>query len=154
MRALMTTGAWIVVGLVSVAAQMSDEALLARTFDQYVAAYNKADAKAVSEFYAEDAVRNFGDDMIIGRAEISRRIEETFSGRPDDTTLALTRDGIKFVAPDVAVVHGTFEVVIGIAPPIRGHFMRTMSKQDGRWLIVGMHTYSYRTPPANEPSDG
>ena len=112
------------------------------------------DARALSAFYTEDAVRNFGGEIAIGRGEIQRRMEEIFSGRPKGTKLTLIRDGVRFVTPDVAVVHGNFEVAPGVAPPIKGHFLRTMVKRDGRWLIVAIQTFSYRTPPATEPSDG
>ena len=143
MRALIAGLASITVMVMPVPMQAQDEAALARTFDEYVHEYNDGDARAVAAFYDTDAVRNFGDD---------RRIAENFAGRPKDTTLTLLRDRVRFLTPDVAVVHGTFEFAVGVAPPIKGHFQRTMIKREGMWLIAALQTFSYRQPPADEPS--
>ena len=152
MRALIAGLASITVMVMPVPMQAQDEAALARTFDEYVHEYNDGDARAVAAFYDTDAVRNFGDDIVIGREQIQRRIAENFAGRPKDTTLTLLRDRVRFLTPDVAVVHGTFEFAVGVAPPIKGHFQRTMIKREGMWLIAALQTFSYRQPPADEPS--
>ncbi len=56
--------------------------------------------------------------------------------------LTMQPSDIRFIRPDVAVVHTTFEVIGQRTrsgqemPPRRGHQFRVMTKEQGRWVIA------------------
>ena len=79
------------------------------------------------------------------RAEIERMFadEHGASGLFRSSTIKETVDRIRFVKPDVAVVHGTWQTTGAIGPqgaPMSpspsGHFMLVFVKQGSQWKIA------------------
>src|SRR4051812_7034214 len=96
----------------SLAADSPDEpAAIRKRVEEYVAAYNKHDAKALGDLYAEDAVylnRETGQP-IEGRPAIAAMFDEMFKDG-EAASLGVTVQSIRLITPDVAIEDGTAEI--------------------------------------------
>jgi uncharacterized protein (TIGR02246 family) len=102
----------------------------------FAAAWAKGDAQAVAGHYTQDAVRiGTSQDTQTGRAAIQKYFADTLSGPSKGSKILLKAVGTKMLSPDVAVVHGTFDIT---GPGARsGRFMNTLVRtpQSG-WLVA------------------
>jgi uncharacterized protein (TIGR02246 family) len=108
----------------------------------YAEAWNVHNAKLLSVLFTEDA--DFVMVMGIwlkGREEIERDHAELFSTVMRKSRLTFTDTKIKFLKPDIAITHNTWELVGQITPfaeelPIRsGILSSVMIEQNGKWRI-------------------
>jgi len=127
------------------AGRTGDETAIRSQFDQFNAAWNKADAKAMGQFFSDDAdyissTGQRGD----GRAGIEKILAEQFAGVYKGASIKLTITSIRFLKPDVALANGTFEISglqspDGKALPVRkGLSTNVMVKQGDKWLITAL----------------
>ena len=108
--------------------------------DQYSAAFNKADAKAIVALYAPAATRLGPDGQLItGHAAIEKAYVDGFAGALKGTKLTLQQGQTQAVTPDVKVMEGRFSVDGGIAP-LKGRYVNTIVRQGGRWLLASVVT--------------
>ena len=111
--------------------------------EEWVAAYNKGDAKAVAEIFASDA------DYIrpSGRVTHGRpKIKNTFRGflsRSKEVWLKTGSDLVRFLKPDIAIVHGRWEM---LRPEGRGRYTAVCVKQEGKWQLLQL-ARSVSPPP-------
>jgi uncharacterized protein (TIGR02246 family) len=110
--------------------------------NSYAKAWNFYNARALSALFSEDA--DFVMVMGIwlrGREEIERNHAELFSTVMRNSCLSFTDTKIKFLKPDIAIVHITWEIVGQVTPfgeqlPLRlGILSCVMMEQDGKWKI-------------------
>src|SRR5262249_14189138 len=112
---------------------------------EFAAAWNKADAKAMAQFFAEDAdyISSTGQKGN-GRADIEKILAEQFAGAYKGGTIKITTASIRFLKPDVALSNGTFEIsglqgADGKALPVRrGLSTNVFVKQGDKWLIAAL----------------
>ena len=128
----------IVVTSVALGAQKPDPDAQ-KIADAYVAAFNKADAKAVAALYAAEATRLGPDGQLVaGRAAIEKSYVDAFAGPLKGGKLTLTPGRSHAVTPDVKVIEGRFDVA-GPAP-VKGRYANTLVKQGGNWLLGSVVT--------------
>jgi uncharacterized protein (TIGR02246 family) len=141
------------------AGRADDEAAIRRQIDQFAAAWNKADAKAVAQFFADDGdyVSSTGQKGE-GRTGIEKVLSEQFAGVFKGATLKTTITAIRFLKPDVAIVNGAFEVSGMKGPdgkelPVRkGLSTNILAKQGDKWLIAALRGMVPATGPGRTTS--
>lgn len=115
----------------------------------YVAAFNNHNADALTSLFAEKA--DFVDprgEWSEGRAMIAERIGRAFSGYFRNVRMTEDTSTIKFISPDIAVIHYQWTISGQINPdgsigePFHGITIFVGKREDGQWLIEsGQVTY-------------
>jgi uncharacterized protein (TIGR02246 family) len=113
----------------------ADERALREFHRQFVAAYNKGDATAVTAFYAPDAdFIGFRGDTYHGRAEIRQRTVN-FLAQSGDAKLKSQFGSLRFITPDVAIADRDEALTPAAdAGPSGVHATVVYVKRDGKWL--------------------
>ena len=108
--------------------------------DAFVAAWNKADAKALAALHAEDAIRASPQgDMIVGRAAIEQGFAAAFAAELKGSTITVNSVNQRSIGPDLVVATGTWQLKGGNPPAgaaTQGTYLNTMVRQGGRWVIA------------------
>lgn len=124
----------------------SEEALIRSAVANYVAAFNRGDAKALAAFWSPDAVYTnpVSGEQATGREEIEKQFSGIFSDSQGLTLEAQTLS-IEFVSPSVAVEQGIAKVKRageeadgdGDAeePAEASEYSAVYIKRDGQWLL-------------------
>lgn len=107
---------------------------------QYLAAFNKADTKAIAAMYKSDALRVTPDGQLFtGRAAIEQNYVASFQGPFKGAKLTLQTGGSQMLGPDVGLMEGTYEVT-GSGAPIRGRYVNTLVREGGKWMLASVVT--------------
>ncbi|MBY0488838.1 MAG: SgcJ/EcaC family oxidoreductase [Gemmatimonadaceae bacterium] len=127
----------------------ADEAAVNKIATDYVAAWAKADAKAIAGLHTADAVIVGGDGAVSsGRAAIEKAVAANFAGMFKGTTLKVMPAGTRQLAPNVAGAHGTWEVSAGGKVVASGHFVSTDVKTAEGWKTAHFASFTPQAPPA------
>lgn len=116
--------------------QAADEVAIRKAVEAYVAAFNKADAKALAGLWAPDAVYTnpLTDENVVGREAIEKQFlgifESAKGARLESTTLS-----IGFVSPNVAIEQGLATVIAANQAPEESQYSAVYVKRDGQWLL-------------------
>lgn len=147
-RATLLAGCNLTMTVAALGAEPSaDEKAVRETLNSYVEAFNKHDAAAVSEFWAEKAVhidRN-SDKRLEGRAAIKADFEELFEDSPG-VKLAGEVGAVDFVTPDVAVVEGHATLTIPGDEDTASDFSATLVRQKDSWKLQVVQESSAAVP--------
>src|SRR5262249_56271014 len=103
---------------------------------QFIAAFNKGDARGVATFWAEDAsyVDQVGHEYK-GRAAIEKLYRKVFAARKG-AKLAIHVTGNKMVSPEVMLNDGFTEVTPADGDPgTTARFSAVLVKKDGAWYL-------------------
>ena len=114
----------------------------------YVAAYNKGDAKAVASFFAEDAEYIDEDGQLTkGRDEIEKLLATAFQDNPG-AKLDIAVDEVRQITPDVVISGGVATVTPenGAAEATRYELIRV--KKGDQWQISHLTETSAPAPDA------
>jgi uncharacterized protein (TIGR02246 family) len=115
--------------------------------DQYTAAFNKGDAKAVAALYTADATRVGPDGQLItGRAAVEKSYVDGFAGPIKGSTLSIQQGRVQVVTPDVKIMEGRFAT--SGAAGVKGRYVNTVVRQGGAWLLASVVTIVDPAPPA------
>src|SRR5437660_1124337 len=122
-------------------AQSGDEAAIRKIEQMWDDAWNRHDAKALAGLLAEDAdFVNVNGTWHKGRAAFERLMVATHQGVVfKDSTRTTVETDVKFLTPDIAVVHARWKIsgdknLDGTArEPRNGVMTRVVAKRDGRW---------------------
>jgi uncharacterized protein (TIGR02246 family) len=128
-----------------------DDAAIRQRIEEYVAAYNSHDAKAVADLWAEDAVylnRETGEP-IEGRPAIAAMFEEMFKDGEADQ-LSVTIQSLRQITPDVAIEDGTVELVSAEGAPVETNYTAVHVKKDGQWYLNSVRETDVPAPAAAE----
>lgn len=120
------------------------EAALRAVHLAFEKAYNAADAKALSELFAEDAaVIDSSGEATRGRAEIAAMYAASFKD-VKGLKLELTVENARFITPDVAQVEGQTVLSGGGADDATqaGRFSALLVRRDGRWQLAEIRDYA------------
>ena len=135
------------VGMSAVATAQKTDPDAQKIADQYSAAFNKGDAKALVALYATAATRLGPDGQLLtGHAAIEKAYVDGFAGPLKGTKLTLQQGQTQTVTSDVKVMEGRFSVDGGLAP-LKGRYVNTIVRQGGRWLLASVVTI-VDPPPA------
>jgi uncharacterized protein (TIGR02246 family) len=140
--------AMLLVGVMASSAQ-SPAAEIQKVADQYVAAYNKGDAKALAALYTADALRLGAEGQLVtGRAAIEQYHGKNLAGPFKGTKLIVHSGKTQSLTADVAVSEGTYEITGGPAPA-KGRYQNTLLRQDGQWRLASVVIVP-ATPPSSK----
>ncbi len=110
-----------------------------KVMDEYRAAWDKGDAKALAALHSTDAVRIGSDGQLSsGRDAIEKSFATNFAGRFKGTKLTLQSGRTQNVTSDVRVIEGTYEVTGGSSGPLKGRFLNTLVRQQGQWRLASV----------------
>jgi uncharacterized protein (TIGR02246 family) len=143
----------------ALAQQSDDDAAIQKRHDEWVAAWNKHDPKAMAAFWVADGdlINPFGRHAR-GTAEIEKLFTEEQSGPMADTTYSGTIEGIRHVG-DVAIVDVAGEITgmkgpDGAAmPPFKHHVTWIARKVDGKWMAEGARAFAYVHGPESKAAE-
>ena len=129
----------VILGLsTGVRAQQKDSELQ-KLFEEYQAAWNKGDAKALAALHTPEAIRIGSDaQLAIGREAIEQAFTNSFGGRFKGTKLTLQEGRTQNVTSDVRVTEGTYEVTGGTGGSLKGRYMNTVVRQQGQWKLASV----------------
>ena len=141
-----TVGAAILMTAI-LAAQTVDPGV-AKIAEQYQAAFNKGDAKAVGAMYTANATRLAPNGQLLtGKAAIEQEYQTNFAGPFKGTKLTLRAGQSQRVTADVAVIEGTYEVT-GTPNVVRGRYVNTVVREGGQWRLASVVTVPEAGTPA------
>jgi uncharacterized protein (TIGR02246 family) len=114
---------------------------------EFIAAYDKGDAKAVAAFWTPDAMYVDEDGREYkGREAIQQLYEKGFAARKG-AKLAIHATSTKQLSPEVLLQYGITEVTLAEGgPPIETRFSAVLVKQDGQWYLQSVHDSEARPP--------
>jgi uncharacterized protein (TIGR02246 family) len=128
--------------------QGSQTALI-KNAQAFTEAFEKADAKAVAAFWAEDGdYVDLDGRQLQGRPAIENAFKDFFA---ENKGLRLRIDvkSVRFVAPEMAIEDGITSVIPPDgAPPSQSRYSNVHVKKDGQWVLLSVHETPY-TPPGN-----
>ena len=132
----------------------SNEAQIHARADEFAAAWNKHDPTAMAYFWSVDGdlINPFGRKAK-GLTEIQRLFQDEQNGPMKNSTFTVTRESVRFLAPDLALVDMDTEVA-GVATPdgttstMKPHVFSVMRKSGGKWWISSSRVVNYLPPPA------
>jgi uncharacterized protein (TIGR02246 family) len=116
---------------------------------EFIAAFNKGDAKAVAAFWTPDGsyVDQLGREYK-GREAIEKLYAKVFPGQKG-AKLTIHVTSIKQLAPDVGIEEGITEVTPAEGGPgTTARFNAVLVKKDGEWFFESVHEALAR-PPSN-----
>jgi len=141
----------------------NDEAVVRDIIQEETAAWNRGDAVLYSRHFAEDGVfTNILGQFFIGHDAFLRQHEFIFKGPYHGTTVQLDIISLKFLRPDVVIIH-TLSSVTGfekLAPGLgtdskgrlRTRLMQVFLKRNGQWAIADYHNIDVKSQiPVSEP---
>lgn len=101
----------------------------------YEAAYAKADAKALADFFADDAQYTADDgQMFDGRAAIEASIQAAFKARKG-AKLAIHLNSVRVLSPEVVLERGSTTVTEKGGETSGAQYAAIYVKKDGKWKI-------------------
>ena len=101
----------------------------------YEAAYAKGDAKAMAEFFAENAQYAADDGRTYdGRAAIEGSIKETLEAGKG-ARLAINLDSVRVLSPEVVMEKGSTTVTAKNGETSGAQYAAIYVKKDGKWKI-------------------
>jgi uncharacterized protein (TIGR02246 family) len=138
--------AGVMVICVALGAQKPD-ADIQKLADQYQAAFNKGDAKAVTALYTADALRvTPSGKLVSGKPAIEKDYAENFAGPFKGAKLTLHPGRTQNLKADVALIEGTFEVAGAAA--LKGRYLNTIVREGGQWKLASVVTVPSTAAPA------
>jgi uncharacterized protein (TIGR02246 family) len=121
----------------------ADEKAIRDVEATWEAAWNRHDVAAMAATYATDSdAINLAGEWFQSRAAFQKSLKELHSGKTKGTIWQTEQTRIKFLTPEIAVVHvyanshGDRNPDGSLMAPRRVILMRVEVKREGKWLIV------------------
>ena len=123
-------------------------ALAIKLTDQGAATFDTFNAKAMADYYLEDAeiaLTSRGNDGLNiqtykGKAEIEKGYADVFK-KPETIKSKNTVEYAKFIAPDMLVIAGTFDVNTLKPDSPKIPFYQVRVKQGDKWLMSSLRIF-------------
>src|SRR5215469_13244283 len=112
----------------------TEEPAVKKVILDFADAWNHHDAKAMADLHTEDVnfINIFGQ-WWNGRKEVEEALGRGHSAPFAKSKMLLNVEQVRFLAPAVAVVHGTMELIDAPSETLgRCHSIRVLVKADGR----------------------
>lgn len=118
--------------------------------DEYSAAFQRGDHKALASFYTEDADQTDGDGNVVfaGRAGIEKQLKEYYAVNKG-AACKLNTDSVRPLTPDVVLEKGGALVMRADGNTTKSNYLDIHVKRDGKWLIS--HLTKSGSQPAVSP---
>lgn len=129
--------------------ESNTETIIRAKAKQYQEAYNKADVKALSRLWADDASYVFPDNgtTIQGRAELEKQFADDFKDSPGEQ-LELTISKIKFPTSDKAIEIGKATVRKNGEIQNETLYKATYEKRGNDWLLTHVREVETQDAPS------
>jgi uncharacterized protein (TIGR02246 family) len=131
-----------------------DVAAINAILDENVVALNKHDPVGASRQYMpETEFTNVAGIHVRGAAEIEKFLAAGFATRLKTATWKTMNVAIRFIRPDVAIVHVTAEISGFLspdgstAPPHNELSIRVFQKDGGNWRVAAFHNTTVTATP-------
>jgi uncharacterized protein (TIGR02246 family) len=133
-----------------------DDAAILKTHEDFAAAWNKHDPKAMAATFTEDAdLINPKGDHAHGKAEVEALLtKEQTTAMKTSQFSSDCKEGIRMIK-DTAVVTCSFEVTGAMGPDakpmpnMKGIYTTVMTKVKGKWsVVIGRAMIPVQPPPA------
>jgi len=124
------------------AGQSQDEAEIRNLQGRQQEAWNRHDAKAYADLFAEGGdVVNVVGWWWKGRPEIESKLTEAYKFVFRESTLTIDEVHVRFLTPEIAVAHVLWSMSgaktpPGIPEPRKGIQTQVLQKRAGKWLIA------------------
>ena len=132
----------------------ADEQAIRQIETRWQTAWNHHDIAAMVSLFAPEAgVINLAGEWFKGREAFERSLESLHSGKVKESIWQTENIDIRFLTPEIAIVHVLFNSHGdrypdgGLMPPRRGIFTRVEVKRGGHWAIVASQATNI-VPPA------
>jgi uncharacterized protein (TIGR02246 family) len=133
------------------ASQAEDEKTIREIQARWDDAWNRNDVKTLSALVAED-VRfvNVAGQVLTGRGEFEALLTRTHAMQFKESVRTVTGTDIKFLTPDIAVVHVRWGMRGDKDPdgtprqPRKGVMMQVLMRWDGSWTVVAAQNTNVR----------
>ena len=119
------------------------------TADEFVKAFNAADAKAVGALWAADAEYTDESGQSSTAARRSRKCTPNCSRNIRGATMAVTIESIRFLGPDIAVEKGIARLTSPAGEKSAARYTVVHARRDGKWFMVDCRDAPY-VPGSNE----
>jgi len=117
----------------------ADEAAIRKILDARNGAYNKHDAKALAETYAQDADLVTGTGRVVsGRAAIEQNYIESFGGVDKNAVVKTESTKIRFLTTDTAILDLDGVTTGRSDGTIKTHATWVYVRRDGEWAVVAI----------------
>jgi uncharacterized protein (TIGR02246 family) len=138
----------------SAAESPEDVSAIRKRAAEYVEAYNRHDAAALAELWADDAVylnRDTGEP-IEGRDAIREMFAGMFqSGEASELGVGI--QSIRLITPDVAIEDGVAEIRAAEGEVKISAYTAIHVKKNGAWYLHSVRETDAPSPPTREPSE-
>lgn len=126
----------VLAGLTVAAGAQKPDPDAQKVADDYIAVFNKGDAKGVAALYTPDATRLGPDGQLLkGRAAVEKAYVDGFAGTLKGAKLTIDVMSTQVVTPDVKVIEGRFAT-----GTLKGRFVNTMVRRGNAWLLATVVT--------------
>lgn len=127
----------------------ADEKAIRATAEDFVNAFNAADAKALGALWAEDAeYTDESGQSHHGRAAIASLYAAMFKEHPG-ASMAVTVESVRFLGPDIAVEKGISRLKSPAGEASAARYTVVHARRDGKWIMVDCRDAPY-VPGSNE----
>jgi len=154
MRALLLSFVILFSGTSAGAQTKQDEAAVRRLPQAFSEAFNRHDGHALAAIMADDVdFVTVGLTWLRGRADFEKYHTRLMVGRFKDITHTILETRVRFIRPDVAVVHHSWTIqgdrsVDGSLRPQRFGLMTMVAeKRNGTWLVAAVQNVNGPTGP-------
>jgi uncharacterized protein (TIGR02246 family) len=138
----------------------SDEDAVRAIPQAFVAAWAKHDGHQLAAIMAEDVdFVNVGGDWLHGRADFEQYHSRLLSGRFKDSELSSRDTVVRFLHPDLALLHWSWGLEgdknenLSSRKPRMGIFTMVVEERHGEWLVVAAQNTNWMPGP-NPELDG
>jgi uncharacterized protein (TIGR02246 family) len=121
----------------------SDEAAIRNVPQLFCAAWNRHDGHALAQIMADDVdFVTVGAMWLHGRPDFEKYHVRLLSGRFNESTITLLQTAVRFLRPDIAIIHWSWKIagdrnVDGTSrQPRYGMMTVVVEKRNGSWLVV------------------
>ena len=148
--------ALIVSGMPAMAAAPDDEHEILQVESRWEDAWNRHDMDALAGLFTKDAdFIQVNGRRWVGTEEIRKNHAAVHAMMFKDSVWKNLHTDIRFLAPNIALVHTTWNLKGDKNPdgsprqPRDGIFTHVLQKQEGRWLIVASHNTNIVVVPGS-----
>jgi uncharacterized protein (TIGR02246 family) len=138
----------------------ADKAAVAHVPQAFADAWAKHDGHQLALIMADDVdFVNVGGDWLHGRADFETYHSRLLSGRFKDSTLTVRQSEVRFLRPDLALLHWSWGLAAdrsedgSMRKPRMGIFTMMVEKRKGAWLVVAAQNTNWM-PGSNPEMDG
>lgn len=133
----------------------TEMAALQDAANQFVAAFDKGDAKTIGQMWTTDAEYvNADGKQFDGRETIEKQYAD-FLDAHKGTKLKVSIIDRRLLSPTVAIEEGTTSLhPLPQGSPARGHYLAILIKEDGQWLLASVREFRKAIPSTFDKLQG